>query len=129
MSGITTSAAFNYLDSLLLKANWLVGHGFSPDGRTTCMTPMLPTLLRNAGYQHIQHRAHAIDISSGTDTPMDFYRTYEIFFQQTLPGLVSVGVATQEEVERTYQQMLIDMCSDYFKGMWYLLTVWGTKPQ
>jgi len=129
MSGVTTSAAFNYLDSLLLKANWLVGHGFSPDGRTTCMTPMLPTLLRNAGYQHIQHRAHAIDVSSGTDTHMDFYRNYEIFFKQTLPFLASVGVATQEEVEQTYQQMLIDMFSDEFKGMWYLLTAWGTKPE
>jgi len=128
-SGVTTSPAFNYLDSLLLKATWLVGHGFSSDGRTTCMTPMLPTLLRNAGYQHIQHRAHAIDVSFGTDTYMDFYRNYEVFFQLTLPFLVSVGVATQEEVEQTYQQMLIDMQSDDFRGMWYLLTVWGKKPE
>jgi len=128
-SGVTTSPAFNYLDSLLLKATWLVGHGFSSDGRTTCMTPMLPTLLRNAGYQHIQHRAHAIDVSFGTDTYMDFYRNYEVFFRLTLPFLVSVGVATQEEVEQTYQQMLIDMQSDDFKGMWYLLTVWGKKPE
>ena len=60
---------------------------------------------------------------------MDFYRNYEIFFQQVLPFLVLVGVATQEEVEQTYQQMLIDMLSDEFKGMWYLLTVWGTTPQ
>jgi hypothetical protein len=73
-SGITTSPAFNYLDALLLKANWLVGHGFSPDRRTTWMTPMLPTLLRTAGYQNIQHRAHAIDLSAGTDPSMDFYR-------------------------------------------------------
>ena len=128
-TGVTTSSAFNYLDSLLLKANWLVGHGFSPDGRTTCMTPMLPTLLRNAGYQDIQHRAHAIDVSAGTDTYMDFYRNYEVFFKQTLPFLVSMGVATQEEVEQTYQQMLTEMLSDDFKGMWYFLTVWGTKPE
>ena len=128
-SGITTSPAFNYLDSLLLKATWLVGHGFSSDGRTTCMTPMLPTLLRDAGYQTIQHRAHAIDVSSGTDTFMDFYRNYEVFFKLTLPFLVSVGVATQEEVEQTYQQMLIEMLSEDFKGMWYLLTVWGNTPE
>lgn len=129
MSGVTTSPAFNYLDTLLLKASWLVGHGFSPDGRTTCMTPMLPTLQRNAGYQNIQHRPHAIDLSAGTDTYMDFYRNCEVFFRLTLPFLVSVGVATQEEVEQAYQQMLSEMLSDDFKGMWYLLTVWGRKPE
>ncbi len=126
-TGVTTSPAFNYLDSLLLKANWLVGHGFSPDGRTTCMTPMLPTLLRQAGYQQVQHKAHAIDTSAGTDTRMDFYRDMEVFFKMVLPFLVSVGVATQEEVESAYQQMLIELLSDDFRGMWYMLTVWGKK--
>ncbi|HYU72078.1 MAG TPA: class I SAM-dependent methyltransferase [Ktedonobacteraceae bacterium] len=128
-SGVTTSPAYNYLDTLLVKATWLTGLGFSRDGRTTCMTPMLPTLLRNAGYQDIQHRPHAFDFSAGTDIHMDFYRDYEVFFKLALPFLVSVGVATQEEVDRAYQQMLIEMLSDDFKGMWYLLTVWGKKPE
>jgi ubiquinone/menaquinone biosynthesis C-methylase UbiE len=128
-TGVTTSPAFNYLDSLLLKANWLVGHGFSPDGRTTCMTPMLPALLRNAGFQLVQHKAHAIELSAGTENHIDFYRDYEVFFKMVLPFLVSVGVATQEEVEQAYQQMLIEMLKDDFKGMWYLLTAWGKKPE
>jgi ubiquinone/menaquinone biosynthesis C-methylase UbiE len=127
-SGVTSSPAYNYLDSLLLQANKLVNHGFSPDGRTTCMTPMLPVLLRNAGYQQVQHRAHAIELSAGTENHIDFYRNFETFFGMVLPFLVSVGVATQEEVDQAYRQMLIEWQRDDFVGMWYLLTVWGQKP-
>lgn len=127
-SGVTNSSAFNFLDSLLLKANWLVGHGFSPDGRTMCTTPVLPTLLRKAGYHKIEHRAHAIEISPQAENYIDFARNYEVFFKMVIPFLVSVNVATQQEVEQAYQQLLIDIASDTFQGMWYLLTVWGEKP-
>lgn len=127
MSGVTNSPAFNYLDSLLVKASMLVNQGFSPDGRTTCMTPALPPLLREAGYEQVQHRAHALELSAGTAHHMDFYHDYEVFFHQIQPFLISVGVATRAEVEQAYQQMLVETLSDDFRGMWYLLTVWGRK--
>jgi hypothetical protein len=38
-----------------------------------------------------------------------------------------MGVATQEEADQAYQQVLIEMQRDDFKGMWYLLTAWGIK--
>jgi len=37
--------------------------------------------------------------------------------------------ATPEEIEQSYQQMLLEMRSDNFYALWYYLTAWGQKPR
>jgi hypothetical protein len=90
------------------------------------VTTVLPWLLRKAGYQHIKHAAHALEFSADTDTWGAVYRDAEIVGLLLQPLLVNSGVTTQEEADHLYQQMLIEMRSPDFCGMWHYMTVWGT---
>jgi len=40
-----------------------------------------------------------------------------------------MGVTTQEEVDRLYEQALTEMASADYCSLWYFLSVWGVKPQ
>lgn len=126
-SGLTNSPAYERLNAWFTQAIWKMGYGFSPDGRTLGVTPMLAHLLKKGGYQNIQHEAHAIDFSAETEAFHDFYRNAEVGFKLLAPLLVKMGVAAQEEIDQTYQQMLIEMLSSDFCGVWNFLTVWGKK--
>jgi ubiquinone/menaquinone biosynthesis C-methylase UbiE len=126
--GITTSPALEQLNALAVKAMWLAGYGFSPDGRTLGVTTMLPRLLCRAGYQNIRHRAHVHPFSEETGTWADYYRNTEIVFQTIPPLLIQTGVTTQEEVDRLYQQMLIEIHQHDFCGMSHTVTTLGYKP-
>ena len=43
--------------------------------------------------------------------------------------LVSIGVTTQEEHQDLLQKMQVEMYSDDFGAVMFLLTAWGNKPQ
>jgi hypothetical protein len=42
--------------------------------------------------------------------------------------MIKAGVATQEELDTLYEQMLAEMLADNFRGLGYGLSVWGKKP-
>ncbi len=44
------------------------------------------------------------------------------------PLYSKAGIATPEEIIPLYQQLLSEMPSPDFRGMWHLVTVIGTKP-
>jgi len=44
------------------------------------------------------------------------------------PFLIATQVTTQEEVDRLYEQMLIDMMQEDFCAVYLLVTTWGEKP-
>jgi SAM-dependent methyltransferase len=126
--GLTGSPAFEKLSMLMARAARIAGYGFSPDGRTLGITHKLGSFLRGVGCQNVQVRAYAIDFSGDTDAWGSLYRNYEILFKLGQPLLLKTGVATQEEVDQLYQQMLIEMHAQDFSGVWYFLSAWGTKP-
>lgn len=126
--GTGTTPAFARMGELLSLAAWHGGYGFSPNGHEIGITPMLPRLLRRAGYQQVQKKAHALEQSSDTETWIDSYRNYEVAYVLLQPFLVKTGVITQGEAEALYQRMLTEMRSDDFCAMWHFMTVWGTKP-
>jgi hypothetical protein len=64
-----------------------------------------------------------------TDGWIDFYRNAEMGYKLSQAFFAKAGVATQEEAEKLYQQMLIEMHSDDFCGMWHYVTFLGTKPK
>lgn len=126
--GLSNGPAFEHLSALCSRALHLTGYGFSPDGRTFGITPMLERLLHEAGYQNIQQKAHAINFSAGSEPWADFYHNYDILFTLMQPLLLRTQVATQEESDKLYQQAIIEMNADDFCGIWHYLSVWGTKP-
>jgi SAM-dependent methyltransferase len=126
--GTGTTSAFARMGELLSLAAWRGGYGFSPDGHEIGITPMLPRLLRRAGYQQVKNKAHALEQSRDAENWIDSYRNYEVAYVLLQPFLVKTGVITQEEVESLYQRMLTEMRSDAFCAMWHFMTVWGKKP-
>src|SRR5436190_14519753 len=126
--GITNSLSLERFNALGTQALHLSGHGFSPDGRHMGTTPLLARFLRDAGYQNVQQRAHVMDYSAGTEAYEGIYQNNMVAFELIQPFLIQVGVTTQEEVDLLYEQMLVEMRSDDFCGLAYLLTVWGKRP-
>jgi SAM-dependent methyltransferase len=126
--GVTNSPAFERLQVLVNQALWQAGYGFSVDGRTYGLSHTLPRLLRQAGYQNVQYRAYMLEYSAETPAWADFYRNAQIVYYLGRFFPVKAGLATQEEVEHLYQQMLIEMHRDDFACMGHFFSVWGEKP-
>ena len=123
--GITNSPACEKMNAMFARAAQLAGLGFSPDGRTAGLTPVLGRLLSDAGFQNIQKKAYAIDFSAGSESHASIYQNFMVSFKLMQPFLIKMGATTQEEVDRIYYQALSDMQSDDFCGLAYFLTVWG----
>ncbi|GHO99334.1 hypothetical protein KSF_093820 [Reticulibacter mediterranei] len=125
--GITNSAAFEQQVSFFAQALYRAGQSYSPDGRQLGIVPMLSGFLRRAGCQHIGHRAHMIDFSAGEAAQALWSRDMKTFFKLLQPFFLATGVTTQEEADKLYTQMEIDMLSDDFSGVHLFTTVWGEK--
>ncbi len=126
--GETNSAAKEQLHLFFCQALQRVNHAFSAGGYNIGVTIMLPRFLREAGYQHVQHIMHALEVSAGTEAYSDFYRNSEIIYQLAKPLFIGTGATTEEEFNKLYRQMLIDLKADTFVGMWHYMTAIGIKP-
>ncbi len=126
--GLTNSPASekgSYLFTQMMKRT---GMSFSPDGRQLGLTPMMPRLLREAGFEQVQKKAYAVDYSAGTPNHESHFQNIMIGTKLVQPFMTRLGLVSQEEAEETYQQTLIEMMQDSFVGLWYYLTVSGRKP-
>ena len=126
--GITNSPASEHLGALFLRAIQRAGMVFSPDAHHLGITPMLGSLLRAAGLRDIQQRTAVIDYSTGTTIHDAFCQNIMIGSKLAQPFMIKMDVSTQEELDRYYQQCLDEVYADDFRGVWYYLRVWGTKP-
>jgi len=101
--GMTTSPAFEKLNSMALRAYQVMGRSFSPEEHHWGVFPRLRRMLREAGFQHIQLKAHVFDFSKGSEGYNGGYQDFKIALKLGQPFLVKTGVGTQEEVETLYQ--------------------------
>lgn len=127
--GFSNKAAFEKYSGLFSQALQKAGQSFSPNGLHMGITPMLVRILQDAGYQNIQKKAHMIDFSAGTEANEGFYQDLKVGFKLVQPFLTKWKVATQEEVDELYEQLLTEMRSDDFCAYWLLITAWGEKPE
>jgi ubiquinone/menaquinone biosynthesis C-methylase UbiE len=126
---ISNSAALDTLDSMFCRAMKAAGQSFAPEGgRHLGIVGMLGHLLRDASFQHIGHKGYLIEISAGTEAHYGFYQDTKVIYKLLQPFLIQTKVTTQEEVDRVYEQMLVEMMLDTFCGVFTLFTVWGEKP-
>lgn len=125
----TNSTAFAHWMTLTFRAIKLAGLCISPEGHNFGVTPLLRRFLLDAGCQVIGLRSYCIDFSFGTPAFDNMYRNCEIAFRQVQPFMVKMKVATPEEIEQSYQHMLLEMRTDNFCALWYYLTTWGQKPR
>jgi ubiquinone/menaquinone biosynthesis C-methylase UbiE len=127
-TGYTSSASVNQIGALIMQALWKAGYGFSPDGRSFGLSHILPSLLREQGYQQIQLFAYALEGSAKMESWADGYHDIETLSLQMKPLLIKLGLITDEAFDQLYKRALADMQSDEFRGMGYFLTVLGQKP-
>jgi ubiquinone/menaquinone biosynthesis C-methylase UbiE len=122
----TTSPALENMNALIIQALKIQG-SFSQTGRFTGILPMLGRLLHDAGCVNIKLVPHAIDFSVGTEAYEGFRRDAAVVFKLFQPFIIRIGVATQEELDRLYDQMLIEMLQEDFRGLMLPLTALGEK--
>ena len=125
--GLTTSPAFEELEDLCIQFVHQAGYGFSPDGHTCGMTPVLARLLRKAGLSEIESRAYAVRFSPYDETYADIRANTRVSLLQMRPHLINAGLITEQAFDQRYQQVEIEMLSDEFYGVWHFMTVWGRK--
>jgi hypothetical protein len=124
---VTTSSALDTLFGLFYRALAKAGQSFSPLGRTLGITARLGYLLRQAGYTNGEQKAHALDFSVGTAAHETMCEVTQVFLTLMQPFLITMGVTTQEEMERLLYQMRIEMHSEDFCAVVFLFTAWGEK--
>jgi len=126
--GGTSSPSYEKSLNFTILAQQRVGQGFSVDGRHVGITPYLGHFLRQAGCTDTQEVAYTLDFSAGTS--MQRLVCDDLWVAQKLlqPFHVGMGVATQEEVDRLYEQIPTEMLSPDFFGSLNMLTAWGSKP-
>jgi ubiquinone/menaquinone biosynthesis C-methylase UbiE len=124
----TTSPALENLNAMIIHALKVQG-SFSQTGRFTGILPMLGSLLRDAGCVNIQLMPHVIDFSFGTEAYEGFRQDAAVVFKLFQPFIIRMGVATQEEIDRLYDQMLLEMSQEDFRGLMLPLTAWGEKAE
>jgi ubiquinone/menaquinone biosynthesis C-methylase UbiE len=129
-SGLTNSAALERWNKLLTLAFYQAGRSFTPipDGQNWGITPMLGQFLQEAGCVQVKHQPYVLDFSAGSEGNLSNYENYKVGCKLTQPYLVKMQVATQEEIDALYDQLLIDMMLPNFRALWYYLGVWGQKP-
>ncbi len=126
---VTTSPALNELFYITARAFYETGRSFSVDGRYIGITPVLKRLLRDAGFQNVNHQGYVLDISAGTADFEGFFRNFVYVFDLTKPFLLKVKGLTEQEYDRLYQHMQAEMLASDFCGLWTCVTAWGEKPQ
>ncbi len=124
----SNSAAVDELCLILARSVKLRG-GFSPSGRILGIVPMLGGFLRDMGCTHVQQKSHVIDLSYGNDAHTSMFQNCRVIFKLMQPFVIGLGITTQEEMDRLYDQMQVEMLSESFRAVMFLLTVWGVKPE
>lgn len=128
-SAASTSLWGERMSGLIAQALKKSGLGFSPDGRTFAITPMLKRLLQMAGCVQVQLTPFLVDYSAGTDAHDSFYQNFKVASKLLQPFLARTGVVTEEEFDHIYLEMLREMQAEDFCALWLVVSAWGKKPE
>jgi ubiquinone/menaquinone biosynthesis C-methylase UbiE len=125
---LTTSASFERFIRLNAQALKRAGQSFSPDGHHIGILPVLPRLVRQAGFEQVRLRASVTEWSSGTPAHYDVFTDHAVLLELVQPFLIRTGVATQEELKQLYQQTIAEMQLEDFAAIGFSMTLWGYNP-
>lgn len=125
--GVTNSPAYHAIQHATIGAMQKRGQTFTPDGYHYSITPMLHHFLRDAGYEDIKEIPYIINFSAGMEMHQGVSQVTMVTFSLMQQFQISAGVVTKEEIERLHRQVEIELNSDDFRGLMYLLSAWGYK--
>jgi SAM-dependent methyltransferase len=126
--GVSTSPALEKLATWLILSLWKSGQSFAPGGRRMGSIAVIPSHFRRTGYQFQGTMTHLINYDYGSPAHESFCADWASAYKLVQPFYVKMDVATQEEIETTYTQMLTELQDPGFCGCYDLHTFWGSKP-
>jgi hypothetical protein len=108
----------------------LIEQAIARAGCTLQGAQLLDVLLSNAACENIRKISTTLDISAGTVACLHLSRILEDVLRLVQPFLIRMEVASEREIARVFQGMILDLCyGETFVGTWSLVTVIGEKPQ
>src|SRR5689334_8150412 len=125
--GMSTSPAFESYRRLFTHLFHDLNYGFSPDGDTFGMTPILGKLLTDAGYQRVQYQPYLADFSYGTRLYAGSIQNLLTIFKGSESLLERLGLATSEELKRLYAVLQDEVCAESFRAVLYWVSASAEK--
>lgn len=106
-----------------------LGRSFSPDGQHLGVLPMLKHFLLNAGFdrQKIAQQMFAVDFSFGEDAHDEWCTNLLATFRLSFQFYMQANALTAEELERLYQQIVLEMNMPAFRAIMPCMSVWGYR--
>lgn len=123
----TNSRAFEQYHAFYARMLYLRGYGFSPDGHTLGITPMLGKMLQHAGYRSTHMKSYALDLSSNSLFQTDYRFLLELRFANVQHQLLERGLAASRELELLHYEFLREISQKAFCAVAYPLIFWGEK--
>lgn len=126
--GHTNSPAIETLSSYVYLSARRAGLSQHPIAHHMGITPMLGRYLAQAGATEIRQEAHVVDFSAGAPSHRAVAEDFRIGYKLMQPYILRQNLATQEELDTLYQQLLDALDAPDFRALIYLLRIWGKKP-
>jgi ubiquinone/menaquinone biosynthesis C-methylase UbiE len=126
--GTSSCLAHNELRGLFLKAMFLTGRSFSPDGQSLGFVIKLRPLLQQSGFVDIWTNSHHLEYSHGSPLHEPWTQDLLTLTELIMPFLVESGVATASQVYDTSGHLAVQMLSPQFCAYLTCLIACGTKP-
>ena len=123
---ITNSPASEKLAQTFSEGLVKRGQSFSPDGRHIGLLPVLPKLLREAGFENIQKYPFVVNLSYGAPGYEQTVENGLMAISLLKPFYLATGMSEHdfEKFSLTYQQ---EITSPDFCGIQYYMTYWAVK--
>lgn len=124
----STSPSYDKLNIAMGILFKKMGYSFSPEGSSIGIAIGMRRLMQQAGFANIQKMAHGIETSPTLPGYTMWTDNIKMIYLTVKPAMLKLQVMPEEEYDRVYNQAVMDMLSNDFYALAYLLTVWGTKP-
>ncbi len=126
---MTSSPAAEALYETWAKTMKEAGRSFSCDGRHLGASVALVQLLRKTGYIAVEFKPYVWESSYGTPGHQGFQEDLLTLIRHLLPFIRKVkGEEAFEQTRLMLQQALVEIQSESFSGLVFMLTCWGSKP-
>jgi ubiquinone/menaquinone biosynthesis C-methylase UbiE len=126
--GVSPSLALTRYNHLVVKAARQAGQCFTEEGDQYGITAVLARLLQKAGFGNIQQEASVLNYSAAMPAHASMYDNFNTFLKLLQPFLVRSNVASQEELDSLYEQVMAEMQDEDFCAVAYFQRAWAVKP-
>jgi len=127
-SGFSNHPVYQRYMDLWGTAWHAAGHAFAYTRAYIGVTVVLKDLMRTAGFRAPEHRPIALDLSTGEPAHQAMMDNFIQALTLASSFLLSLQVATEEEIEDLAAQMKQLIGKEGFAAYWILQTIWASKP-